>query len=435
MRNQSFLILLLAALSISAVSCNKSGKSKSVAGDGQVHGVAPAARGSMDRPFGMSFIPPGTFHMGPSDEDVNYNFTARNKEVSISGFWMDKTEITNNEYRQFVYWVRDSLAAVRLGYMKANTGGDTAIDWKKAATIKWTDKNTLEKLNDLIISPDNRLYGKMDLDPEMLIYNLQGFNLKEAAKRENVGRPRKDFIYRYDQKIYPDTLCWMRDFSYSYNEPMTKRYFAHPSFGEYPVVGVNWKQAMAFCHWRSQYLNSYLEAHKKASESDFRLPTEAEWEYAARGGRTQSMFPWGNYYLRNKKGCLLANFKPGRGNYPEDGGFYTVRADSYWPNDYGLYNMAGNVSEWTSSLFYEGAYNFQHDMNPDIEWNALDTDPPSMKRKVIRGGSWKDVGYYLQTSTRQYEYQDTTKSYIGFRCVIDLPAQYKRLEYESLKII
>ncbi len=426
MRNQSFLILLLAALSISAVSCNKSGKSKSVAGDGQVHGVAPAARGSMDRPFGMSFIPPGTFHMGPSDEDVNYNFTARNKEVSISGFWMDKTEITNNEYRQFVYWVRDSLAAVRLGYMKANTGGDTAIDWKKAATIKWTDKNTLEKLNDLIISPDNRLYGKMDLDPEMLIYNLQGFNLKEAAKRENVGRPRKDFIYRYDQKIYPDTLCWMRDFSYSYNEPMTKRYFAHPSFGEYPVVGVNWKQAMAFCHWRSQYLNSYLEAHKKASESDFRLPTEAEWEYAARGGRSQSMFPWGNYYLRNKKGCFLANFKPGRGNYPEDGGFYTVRADSYWPNDYGLYNMAGNVSEWTSSLFYEGAYNFQHDMNPDIEWNALDTDPPSMKRKVIRGGSWKDVGYYLQTSTRQYEYQDTTKSYIGFRCVIDLPAQYKK---------
>ncbi|MFT4155082.1 SUMF1/EgtB/PvdO family nonheme iron enzyme [Parafilimonas sp.] len=429
MKNQSFVILFLTALSIAVVSCNKSGKSRSIT-DGQLHGVSPAARGSMTRPLGMSYIPPGTFHMGPSDEDVNYNYTARNKQVSISGFWMDKTEITNNEYRQFVYWVRDSLAAVRLGFMKTGSGkdggGDTAIDWKKAATIKWGDKGTLEKLNDLILTPDNRLYGKMDLDPDMLVYNVQGFNLKEAAKRENAGRPRKDFIYRYNQKIYPDTLCWMRDFSYSYNEPMTKRYFAHPSYGEYPVVGVNWKQAMAFCHWRTRYLNSYLESHKKAVESDFRLPSEAEWEYAARGGRTQSMFPWGNYYLRNKKGCLLANFKPGRGNYPEDGGFYTVRADSYWPNDFGLYNMAGNVSEWTNSLFYEGSYNFQHDMNPDVQWNALDTDPPSMKRKVIRGGSWKDVGYYLQTSTRQYEYQDTTKSYIGFRCVIDLPAQYRK---------
>jgi len=426
MKNQSFLILLLAVSVIGTVGCGKKGNSKSVAGDGQVHGIAPAARVGMTKPVNMVFVPPGTFHMGPSDEDINYNFTARNKEVSISGFWMDKTELTNNQYRQFVYWVRDSLAAIRLGYVKTSPAGDTAVDWKKASSIKWGDKNTLEKLNDLILTPDNRLYSKMDIDPDMIVYNIQGFNLKEAARRENAGRPRKDFIYRYDQKVYPDTLCWMRDFSYSYNEPMTKRYFAHPAYGNYPVVGVNWKQAVAFCHWRTRYLNTYLEKNKKAPESDFRLPTEAEWEYAARGGRSQSMFPWGNYYLRNKKGCLLANFKPGRGNYPEDGGFYPVKADSYWANDFGLYNMAGNVSEWTSSLFYEGSYNFQHDMNPDIQWNALDSDPPRMKRKVIRGGSWKDVGYFLQTSTRQYEYQDTTKSYIGFRCVIDLPPQYKK---------
>ena len=220
--------------------------------------------------------------------------------------------------------------------------------------------------------------------------------------------------------VYPDTLVWIRDFSYSYNEPMTKRYYSHPAFGNYPVVGVNWKQATVFCEWRTQYLNAHLEAKHMATESNFRLPTESEWEYAARGGRSQSMYPWGNYYLRNKRGCLLANFKPGRGNYPEDGGFYTVRADAYWPNDFGLYCMAGNVAEWTSSFYYEGASNFQHDMNPDIRWNAKDSDPPRMKRKVIRGGSWKDVGLYLQTSTRTYEYQDTAKSYIGFRCVIDL---------------
>lgn len=169
-------------------------------------------------------------------------------------------------------------------------------------------------------------------------------------------------------------------------------------------------------------MNAYLDAKKRPQESDFRLPTEAQWEYAARGGRSQTMFPWGNYYTRNKKGCLMANFKPGRGNYPEDGGFYTVRADSYWPNDFGLYCMAGNVAEWTSSIYYEGRNNFQHDMNPDVRWNAKEDDPPLMKRKITRGGSWKDVGYFIQNGTSTYEYQDSSKSYVGFRCVIDLPA-------------
>jgi len=427
MKTRFLIISILTVVVFGSTGCFKKGKTKgSMPDDGQLHGVAPSSRGGMGKPIGMVYVPPGAFHMGPSDEDVNYNFSARNREISIMGFWMDATEITNNEYRQFVIWTRDSLAAIQLGYIKQSAEGDTAIDWKKAATIKWGDKGTLEKLSPLMLTPDNRLYGKMEIDPDKIVYNVQGFDLKEAAKIENKGRPRKDFIYKYNQAVYPDTLCWMRDFSYSYNEPMTKRYFSHPAYGNYPVVGVNWKQAVAFCHWRTKYLNSYLMKTKKAPESDFRLPTEAEWEYAARGGRSQSMFPWGNYYLRNKKGCLLANFKPGRGNYVEDGGFYTVRADAYWPNDFGLYNMSGNVSEWTSSLFYESAYNFVHDMNPDIRWNALDSDPPRMKRKVVRGGSWKDVGYFLQTSTRQYEYQDTAKSYIGFRCVIDLPAQLRK---------
>ncbi|HZG24311.1 MAG TPA: SUMF1/EgtB/PvdO family nonheme iron enzyme [Chitinophagaceae bacterium] len=379
----------------------------------------------MPKPPGMVYIPPGTFHMGPSDEDVNFAYTARNKQVSINGFWMDATEITNAEYRQFVYWVRDSIAAKLMGYVKNSDGVDN-IDWKKARTIKWGDKATIEKIDQLIFSPENRIFGKKEIDASKLVYHSEIFDTKEAARRENAGKPRSQFIIKKDVKIYPDTLCWIRDFSYSYNEPQTKRYFSHPAFNNYPVVGVNWAQATAFCEWRTQLLNGYLESKKRSSEADFRLPTEAEWEYAARGGRSQSMFPWGNYYLRNKKGCLLANFKPGRGNYPEDGGFYTVRADAYWPNDFGLYNMSGNVAEWTSSLFYEGGYNFQHDMNPDIRYNAKDSDPPRMKRKVLRGGSWKDVGFFLQTGTRAYEYQDTTKSYIGFRCIIDLPANQGR---------
>ncbi|HMH32333.1 MAG TPA: SUMF1/EgtB/PvdO family nonheme iron enzyme [Puia sp.] len=420
MKNLS-IVCSSAVVLLFAAGCGKIGKShKGLPDDGQLHGVAPASKYNLSKPPGMVYIPPGTFHMGPSDEDINYAYTSRNRQVSISGFWMDATEITNNEYRQFVYWVRDSIAATMMQYGK-DVDGKFAVDWKKAQTIKWNDKATVEKIDQLIVTPENRIFGKKEIDPRKMMYHSETFDLKEAALKVNEGKARSGFIKTKNVPIYPDTLVWVRDFSYSYNEPMTKRYFSHPAFGNYPVVGVNWNQASVFCEWRTQYLNASLEKQKKATESDFRLPTESEWEYASRGGRSQSMFPWGNYYLRNKKGCLLANFKPGRGNYPEDGAFYTARADAYWPNDFGLYCMAGNVAEWTSSVYYEGAYNFQHDMNPDIRYNAKDSDPPRMKRKVIRGGSWKDVGYFLQTSTRTYEYQDTSKSYIGFRCVIDLP--------------
>jgi len=422
MKMKNLRILFASPLLFLAFSCNKSGSSvgKSFPEDGQLHGVAPASRYNLTKPVGMVYIPSGTFHMGPSDEDINSAFTARNRQISINGFWMDATEITNNEYRQFVNWVRDSTAATLMQYGK-EVDGRFQVDWKKTETIKWGDKATIEKIDQLILTPDNRIFGKKEIDPSKLVYHSEKFNLKEAAKKENEGKPRSKFIDSSNVKIYPDTLVWIRDFSYSYNEPMTQRYFSHPAFGNYPVVGVNWNQATVFCEWRTQIQNSALDRQHKATESGYRLPSEAEWEYAARGGRSQSMFPWGNYYLRNKKGCLLANFKPGRGNYPEDGAFYTARADAYWPNDFGLYCMAGNVAEWTSSVYYEGASNFEHDMNPDIRYNAKESDPPRMKRKVVRGGSWKDVGFYLQTSTRTYEYQDTAKSYIGFRCVIDLP--------------
>jgi formylglycine-generating enzyme len=428
MNNRLLSSFAVVSIVFAAASCKSSGGgSGPLRNDGQLYGVAPGNKYNLTKPPGMVYIPAGTFHMGPSDEDVNYAYTARNKQVSISGFWMDATEITNNEYRQFTKWVTDSVAATVLGapYIKPDKDGVERVDWKKAMVIKYNEKATIEKLDAIIVTADNRIFGKKELDARKIVYHSEIFDYKASAFNRDTNLQRKEFIIKQDIRVYPDTLCWIRDFAYSYNEPMSKQYYSHPAYGNYPVVGVNWKQATAFCEWRTQYLMAYNESKKKAGQTDFRLPTEAQWEYAARGGRSQSSYPWGGPYLRNKKGCLLANFKPGRGNYPEDGGLYTVRADAYWPNDFGLYNMAGNVSEWTSSLYYEGSYNFQHDMNPDVRWNAKNSDPPRMKRKVIRGGSWKDVAYFLQTGTRAYEYLDTAKSYVGFRCVIDLPPTIK----------
>ena len=198
---------------------------------------------------------------------------------------------------------------------------------------------------------------------------------------------------------------------------MAKGYFSHPSFSNYPVVGVNWEQAKAFSVWRSRLNESYKNSKKLPTRLDYDLPTEAEYEYAARGGRVGTSYPWGGPYIRNAKGCLLANFKPGRGNYIDDGGAFTVYVKSYFPNDYGLYNMAGNVSEWTSSIYNDAASAYVSTMNPSFNKAIQKGDPDYNKRRVVKGGSWKDIGYFLQNSAKSYEYPDSARSSIGFRCV------------------
>jgi len=381
--------------------------------NGQLVGVLDRPAWQGINPYGMVYVPSGTLHIGPSDQDVSNTFTQRQKAISIQGFYMDDTEITNNEYRQFVYWVRDSLAHAYLSHYVETEDGEERIDWEYE--IDWEDE-TLKQ--DLFYQGDDRFAGKKELDASKLEFEYEWYDWKKAA--HDYGRsPRTAFIKRKKVNVYPDTLVWIRDYSYSYNEPMTRNYFWHPAFDDYPVVGVDWHMANAFCYWRTKLWNTYqLTRGDGVNTEDFRLPTEHEWEYAARGGHDVAPFPWGGYYTRNAKGCLLANFKPGRGNYPEDGGLYTVRADAYFPNDYGLYNMSGNVSEWTVTAYDPNAYSFLHDLNPDIRYDAKDDDPEAYKRKVIRGGSWKDIAHFMQTGTRHWEYQDTTKSYVGFRCVL-----------------
>lgn len=387
---------------------------------GQLVGTQGREEWYQSDPYGMLFIPSGSYTMGPSDQDVPYALTAQSRSVSVHAFYMDETEITNNEYRQFVDWVRDSLAHRLLGGEHLLDEGEYGerINWKKK--IKWDDEESIETLNELYLPESERFYRRKEFDTRKFNFEYYWVDLREAAQRSNREQGKTDrsvFIKKDILNVYPDTLCWIHDYTYSYNDPMTTMYFWHPAYDDYPVVGVSWKQARAFCIWRTQLLNSYLITNEETIVQDFRLPTESEWEYAARGGLDLAPYPWGGPYTRNSRGCFLGNFKPMRGNYMDDGGFYSVKATSYWPNDYGLYCMAGNVSEWTRDAFEASSYNFTHDLNMDYEYEAKDSDAPALKRKVIRGGSWKDIGYYLQTGTRSYEFQDTSKCYIGFRCV------------------
>ncbi len=226
-----------AALSISLASCNMLGGGSSSAvkttapNDGQLHGVAPARSTAFTRPFGMVYVKGGSFHMGPSDEDMNYSYTARNKAITISGFWMDRTEITNNQYRQFTNWVRDSIGSLLLGYKKTDKSGKDAVDWNKAKTIKWSDPSITDKIDAIILTPDNRINNRKELDAQKIVYQYEVFDYLASAKNRDVTKTRSNFIIKKSVPVYPDSLCWIRDLAYSYNEPMARIIFRMPHSG------------------------------------------------------------------------------------------------------------------------------------------------------------------------------------------------------------
>ena len=391
--------------------------------------------------------------MGKSEEDQAKVLNAPTKTVTVRSFYMDDTEITNSEYRQFVEWVQDSIVRTRLAILADDLGlgpedegiGEFAFkdaDTTKASvydkymldnysgmgetgyegralnkdeeliwdTSEYPDEYYTEVMDSLYIPEEESYNGQRTIDVTKLKYKYSWMDI-EAAARSKTGR-RKDFIRQEELEIYPDTTVWIRDFEYSYNEPMHNDYFWHDAYSEYPVVGISWKQAQAFCNWRTKFKNDDQKSRGRQFVNKFRLPTEAEWEYAARGGIEGGTYPWGGPYVISDTGCFMANFKPQRGDYAADAALYTVEAKSYEPNDFNLYNMAGNVSEWTNSSYDPSSYEYVSTMNPNGGDGAN-------ARKVIRGGSWKDVAYFLQVSTRDYEYSDSARSYVGFRTVQD----------------
>ncbi|PXV62791.1 gliding motility-associated lipoprotein GldK [Dysgonomonas alginatilytica] len=460
--------LLFASITILMLttSCGKPGGAGSVGGE--LVGIGSSSWAESN-PYGMVLVSRGSIAMGPADSDSLWGITANAKGVSVDAFWMDDTEITNSEYRQFVYWVRDSILRERLA--DPAFGGDETykitedrygdpvkpyLNWKRPIPKR---PNEDEERAILSLTEVNPITGERGLDPEQFNFRYEWFDHTEAAKRRNrlnpaqrilntdiqvdpnemimiskdtafldengkpvnmtINRPLSslfDFLNTKIVNIYPDTTVWVNDFNNAYNEPYMRMYFSHSGYNDYPVVGVTWEQATAFCEWRTMFFKMGMGTRGRNIEP-YRLPTEGEWEFAARSGKSENKYPWDSESTQSEKGCFMANFKPGEGNYTKDGNLITSRVGSYSPNAFGLYDMAGNVSEWTSTTYTEAGSKEMNDLNPQYKYNAAIEDPYAAKKKVIKGGSWKDVGRFIRGDMRDSEYQNQPRSYVGFRCV------------------
>ena len=345
----------------------------------------------------LVFIEGGRFTMGTLEEDVTFSRDNQERTVTVASFFMDETEISN------LHWL-EYLTAVQ-----------------------------------------------------------------------------KDSSQEFYESALPDTTVWANPMSF--NDQYVDQYLRYPGFRMYPVVGVSWVQASDYCKWRSGAVNNemrkkYDKDNKKGGSKgsranagalaqapkassggrlaletgyvlpEYRLPTEAEWEYAAKAligtqyldenQNNQRIYPWDGSSMRKSKGrtkgLMLANFKRGRGDYAgiagrqNDKNIITAEVYDFPANDFGLYNMAGNVNEWVFDLYRPNSFQDISDLNPIRRNEYLDDASLYDKKnfnslvdnhlRVYKGGSWTDVAYWLSPGTRRSLDQDSSTATIGFRCAM-----------------
>jgi len=391
------LVFLLCVLML--VSACRKDRSRTTAwyyNDSKWGGFEVVPYGEQETGPGLVFIEGGTFVMGRVEQDVTYGWDNIPRRVTVSSFYMDQAEVANVDYREYLYWLQR-------------------------------------------------------------VFELDYPEVVRAA--------------------LPDTLVWRGRLAY--NEPYVEYYFRHPSYNFYPVVGVSWEQANQYCAWRSDRVNEYILIREgilrvdpnQVNEENFntdaylagqyeglvkndlydlnpngagtrkvrmedgillpkyRLPTEAEWEFAALGliGNTlfervieRRIYPWNGHVLRTdasrNMGDFIGNFKRGRGDNMGVAGNLNDAADitapiySYWPNDYGLYHMAGNVSEWVLDVYRPLSGEDMSDFRPfrgnQFQTKILDDENMIAEKDSLGRIQWREVTAEESANRRNYRYSD-----------------------------